>query len=774
MYKSLDGHELPSYIDATSQDHWKLIAPYIPSDNLCSASLACSRWHEIFAPQLWGNPASHFGTEDDSVYVALTRFRRTLPWARLYVRQMTHTLHLPPAHTEIYEGPHAEWLRDMLERLPRLQCLVVEALPFFDHGCLVALRRQLTVNAGLSTYHSAQSLRLLNASRCSNATYSGLAAALYQFPGLLYLDLSKTSAARHPDVLRSLKCMRHLQVLKLSNIGLKDNDAQVLAKAIRTRVRSLNVSHNQLTDASARTLLEHCFRKGDSCQADDLQNQAPPEPGGDSIRQYFGEALEMHLQDRLISDFADRLVIQDDVNPGVTHLYLSDNLFTVEGISSFLLTGNLQCLDAGTVATPLPGPVLASHPVTHLPGIEKLVTTIKQAHCENLAYLRIGHEIATREAVTYADGAAQLAEMCGSIPMIRPQDAQELDGQSRNELGGEAVVYELGSRPVIELEADRSFHEQPVRASERVSPQIEDEATTQVPRRGSAFAPEITQNLDASGTDGKLHPPTDRPRTYSVIMEERKARAAYRKVHSKYFTPSLLPRLRTLVLCDVPDKVSEISMPQRIIRMINECAQEADLAKEEARQNYTQPPGSSQKSFERHYLQSIFPLERIVLEMAEPESTPTRAKASWRIQPTSKATTEDVDSEAFWDAAQHDFTFFDEEECGQPRERASPLPSWFMDPVPTMTNPNLDLATSSTIDGPADLEAQIDVIAEITKYRRERRAVKQTRIAAGLPDESVEGFWDGQIRVIRPDQRRTADEARDCYGNVFEKGFRYR
>lgn len=59
---------LPTYEMATSQDHWSIIAPYIQSPDLCSCALVCERWHEIFAPKLWGNPASHFGTEDDSVY----------------------------------------------------------------------------------------------------------------------------------------------------------------------------------------------------------------------------------------------------------------------------------------------------------------------------------------------------------------------------------------------------------------------------------------------------------------------------------------------------------------------------------------------------------------------------------------------------------------------------------------------------------------------------------------------------------------------------------
>lgn len=58
----------PSYELATTRNHWTFIAPYIQSSDLCSASRVCRAWHTIFEPFLWGNPASHFGTENDRVY----------------------------------------------------------------------------------------------------------------------------------------------------------------------------------------------------------------------------------------------------------------------------------------------------------------------------------------------------------------------------------------------------------------------------------------------------------------------------------------------------------------------------------------------------------------------------------------------------------------------------------------------------------------------------------------------------------------------------------
>lgn len=58
----------PSYELATARDVWAIVADYIPSADLCAASLVCRRWHKIFVPFLWGAPASHFGTDNDAVY----------------------------------------------------------------------------------------------------------------------------------------------------------------------------------------------------------------------------------------------------------------------------------------------------------------------------------------------------------------------------------------------------------------------------------------------------------------------------------------------------------------------------------------------------------------------------------------------------------------------------------------------------------------------------------------------------------------------------------
>lgn len=58
----------PSYEVAVARNPWRLLAPYVRSPELCTLNRVSRELHQVFAPSLWGNPASHFGTEGDRVY----------------------------------------------------------------------------------------------------------------------------------------------------------------------------------------------------------------------------------------------------------------------------------------------------------------------------------------------------------------------------------------------------------------------------------------------------------------------------------------------------------------------------------------------------------------------------------------------------------------------------------------------------------------------------------------------------------------------------------
>lgn len=680
----------------------------------------------------------------------------------------------------------------MLEQLPHLQCLIVDALPFFDHSSLLGLRYPSkffrTGTVGPAVY----GLRLLNAAGCCNATYTGLSEALKHLPNLLYLDLSRTLAAKHCDVLSSLKDLISLQVLKLSGIQLRDSDFDVVAKSVGNRVRSMDVRNNLLSDSSVRMIASRCFKlspvqssseAGTVPGADSWSWISPLYPEEDTLQEYQGEQLDAHLHHRLVSDFAHRLAIEDDMEPGITHLYISGNRVTAEGVSGLLRSQRLRVLDVGNVATSLALNTADSSRVENvaLPGAEKIVQTLRLPVSHSLTYLRVHHAVVTTDMVPLGSICAP-PELVGDLPCYKLEISDELD-----------------STQLAELPARRTFPAElpgvpePERGLRRLA--VTDEV---VPRRRSAFAPEVLEveeplpNDTGSGLSGRRSPvittaangvstssaPSTRPRTFSQVLEEREARTRFQRIRSTFLVPSMLPTLRTLVLSDIPESVGTSHIPDRLKEFIKLCGREHTLACEEASLSYECPPGRSKRSFERSYVGSVFALKRLTLEMTSLASQTTgRSPQSWRDGTTSKSLTEDADSEALWSAAQDDFSFFDEEECGQPAGKHWAL-SCASDSIPVT---DCDQPTHQGVDEPfgerpeqAD-PPQIYVISELSKFRRDRKQAVEAFRSNGGYERRVDGYWDGELQVIRPQQDDGLNKsASDYYGNTHEQGFRYR
>ncbi|KAL6246101.1 hypothetical protein RBB50_007254 [Rhinocladiella similis] len=463
----------PSYESAISREAWPIIAPYIPSSDLCSACLVSRKWYSIFVPFLWGDPASHFGIANDAVYVALTRFKRILRKARLSVRSLTHTLHLPPALSEIYGGPNPTWLRDVLEYLPNLQSLVVTKLPFFDHHSLNALR--LTSNGGrspsgeddeLPTY----GLKLLLASSEPNTTSSALARALPRFPSLVYLDLSYTSPARDAAVLAALLWLPDLQVLKLRGVGLKDGEAEVLANAIGMKVRLLDIRDNLLTDMAVRSLMQACFLPSDSSNRGNLNLEDWPvgmAPGPDffSLDTLRSEELDHELLKQLTKPLTGRLAFEDIPHRGLTHLYISGNRLSVEGLASLLKSERLHILDGGSVDTvkTIARTQSLSSPTGYIdevrfPGAEKLVPVLAKSASKNLTYLRVDHALVTAKLEGTLDSIKTKASSAVSVESAKSQSlAAELSSEERHIVEAPAPAHyavELpDNQPIFELDA---------------------------------------------------------------------------------------------------------------------------------------------------------------------------------------------------------------------------------------------------------------------------------------------------------------------------------
>lgn len=821
----------PSYESAVSRDYWKTVAPYIPSSDLCAACRVSRKWHETFVPYLWGNPASQFGTENDAVYgekytlghsrssptdlvVALTRFKRTLKWARLSVRGLTHTLHLPPAQSELYDGPHPEWLRDVLEHLPNLQSLVVSELPFFDHQCLLALRHNSS-DRRVSIVDTPPSfvLRLLIATHCMNTTSTSLAEALSHFPSLVFVDLSNTLAARDQNVLSKLKDMSNLQVLKLRNVHLRDDDVQILADAIGIRIRSLDLRGNHLTDRSVRTLLNLCFQTNNDTNGQIPSRRAAistnlvedwpagilqPDPA--VLDEFRDESFDEHFVRRLTRGLVSRLPFEDLHHSGITHLYIADNHLTVEGLSSLVRTNNLHVLDAGAVesgrvllrprSNPSTSPPRFKDHLVVLPGMEKLTPVLEKHGSINITFLRLNHAVVTRAVPSKDDTLSP-----GACELHAEESFHEMEVAAVHEMGAIVPTCELPSEkaaPRYELAGDSMhIHLSPAKGEK---PSLPLSRSPSGVKRGSVFAPETADDEETKKESKESGSPVltatglghtaqaingingaDRSQdadrsnrgrgstelSAALIQRQRNELRARQKDKPRGLSPGMLPGLRTLVLTDVPCYDNDHHVIDTLIEFIRDCASEAELASLQIDLVSDSPPSFKQprQRQERKDELEIFALQRIVLEMAPPSSPGTTFSLDMyhspltpspsRLVNRTKSSTEDADSEALWHAHESNQDF-----------------SFFGDEECGVyaTDSNIQLAISSekmvfpTETAPSARSPKLrpkstvpEANADVVRELAKFRRERKTAFENAMDQgvKHVDGYWPGEVKVIK-------------------------
>ncbi|KAF2157453.1 hypothetical protein K461DRAFT_218799 [Myriangium duriaei CBS 260.36] len=367
----------PSYEAATVVDPWALVAPFLDRKALLVVVRVCSSWHRTFTPYLWGNPAAHFREQFNS-----EKFLLLLPTVRNVVRRYIHTIYLPHALAE--EAHHQAWLHDLLVQLDRLQALIVRSQPSLDHEALLTFRQAPSFT-----------LRLLDVSYCRNATPVGLSDAFDKMQQLLYLDMSGTYAAKDHRVLRQLSRLAGLKVVKLRSVSLNDADFQVLAASVQTRVRSLDVRQNKLTDASARHLTELCYPADRRSRSSRM------------LQAYEASTFEASLRQALASQFSPRLAFEDGSDVGITHLYISDNRLSATGIAKLLAENQLHVLDAGFQGGTL----------THNANTQAL----SKSGSEFLNTLRIDHSFVTETAPNRdhsADGSFYHPAMTKTVQVL--------------------------------------------------------------------------------------------------------------------------------------------------------------------------------------------------------------------------------------------------------------------------------------------------------------------------------------------------------------------
>ena len=490
-------------------------------------------------------------------------------------------------------------------------------------------------------------LRLLIARHCQNTTPQGLAEAVGRFPNLAFLDVSWTLAVRDRGVLERLGGLALLQVLKLRNVHLRDEDVVVLAGAIGKRVRSLDVSENDLTDQSVRTLLGSCFDtvEGSASDSSGLRDRAAsnmpvedwpsgfvrPDPA--VLDEFRDESYNERFVRRLTSRVVSRLPFEDLPQSGITHLYIAGNQLSVEGLAALIRSKKLYVLDAGSVNTARAinrprsnsskSPGQANGDQLDLPGLEKLNPVL--ARCgQEMTSLRIGHSIVTSKAPPVEEdlplAVCELAieehrgrpEMEAAVPQIA-----ELDDT-------EPPTYELDSRevaPAYEMPAAPVDALSPVRREKPLPDVVRQEAEV---HRGSVYSPEVANHQEGSNGDddnnelpvltatglgsmaqavngiiGPTFPlksstntagitslPDGDPNLSRALLAKQRQTLRVEQMGKKPhgLVPAMLPQLRNLTLIDVPcHDDSKRTVVNALIAFIQYCAAESSLAAEEAR-----------------------------------------------------------------------------------------------------------------------------------------------------------------------------------------------
>ena len=636
---------------------------------------------------------------------------------------------------------------------------------------------------------------------------------------MVFLDLSDTPAARDSAVLAGLRNLLSLQVVKLRHIGLRDQDLEILADAIMNRVRSLDIRDNKLTDASIRKLLSTCFksqaaepgvpgalrvhRRSFEGMAEEDWPLGVQRPIDTLLDEFKEEDLDQRFIKRLTNGSVARLPSDDLPPPGLTHLYLAKNHFTIEGIASLLRTKALHVLDLGKIsATKTLGRVgtrlSLSRPQENyvaLPGVEKLTPMLAKYGAANLTYLRVHHEVVTK--------AAPLVPLLAELPPESPPSVPELETIEAPvyELGNTAPAYEMGDgnpTPRYELPGDPIHMFVSPAVNEAPHKSAKEEAYSQI-RRGSAFAPEVvsaTHSVDkASRESSELSTiavaqaeniskagegPREMPSGRSKLVQN--PDAAMEKIQEdlrqsaikdgRGLSPGTLPLLKTLVLTNVPCISNEPRLSDALKAFISDCASERKLAnmRTHFERNTLNLPGKGRR---KSHSEQHFTLQQIVLEMASAQEVNDDTPLSPRTPVSAKfptirdwSSTEDPDTQALWAAAENDFSFFGEEECGLPDiEPGMHFPRSTLAekmPVPANSTPARPLPTAPPSAKPV---VRFDTIQELAVFRRERKVAYELAVRRG--EDFVKGYWPGEIKVIR--HSKGPKGFVNDYGSLFEK-----
>ncbi|KAF4993027.1 hypothetical protein FGRMN_6763 [Fusarium graminum] len=450
---------LPSYQDAVSADWLRLVVPYIACRDYPSLCRVDSRFWAVFAPRLWSRiPGSAgvatYDSERDLEWLfgsVLNHLSRARPETRslvrvLDVRSVRGTYSLNTGNS------FNDKLRDAIKYLPNLSCVFADGHQDLDPS-------EFLSEAG-------PQIQLLSMADCSVSLTQKFVSSLRS---LVYLDLSRVPGSLRP--LLQLGDLPELRVLRIQGKEVDDATAEMLATRFGTRLWSLDVSNNKLTDMALDSIRTHCLCPVNLRSDENYDVEGKLEFGSTSAG--FGTWIRIdesewsgsfthpnrHLVDAPLYDLHDTLPQEfvckrsDGKSPGksdaaeavcrglqgedlyvspatnlqasqgLTHLSVSGNQISSLGISKLLTLGrgHLQELSCDSMLLVPPSGAASVWPkAAKLHGFYA-TCTLRPVFSSNLRALTLHHSLVTQIPTLEMDGLSTVARLCISEKAISPR-----------------------------------------------------------------------------------------------------------------------------------------------------------------------------------------------------------------------------------------------------------------------------------------------------------------------------------------------------------------
>ncbi|KAJ4326951.1 hypothetical protein N0V84_002677 [Fusarium piperis] len=443
---------LPSYQEAVSVDWLRLVAPYISPRDYAALCRVNRHFWDIYEP--FQEPdllltVLGLGWLLNSVFGQLGRMR---PETRCLARVFDVRLAGGVYSFNMGRNPNNS-LGEAVKNLPNLTCFLIDG------------RQDLNPAEFL---HTERHVLLLSMADCPIPLPTKFVS--YEcLSGLAYLDISGTPGSVRPFLQRDL--LPELRVLKIRSKEVDDTAFEAFATQFGTRLWSLDLGSNKLTDHALEFLGARCLFPTDlrSDAHFDVEGRlefgrVTPDYGGwiriiESPWSGSFDHPERHLVDAPSYDPHDTLPQEDQLkrldgrgpiqsdsadgvcrgllgedpyfasasfqsSRGLTHLNLSDNQISSLGIRKLLTLGRGHLQQLSCDSMPLVPPSKAT--ARAWPRTAKLygylfVHTLRPVLSSNLRAVRLHHSVVTQIPTLEIDGLSTMARLYSAETSILPR-----------------------------------------------------------------------------------------------------------------------------------------------------------------------------------------------------------------------------------------------------------------------------------------------------------------------------------------------------------------